>query len=513
MSEVSKWLEGLRSKDVVDTLTTWGTAAGLAYVVYWQVLGKTAARDRDDMRRRLIQAEQTVKDLEQRLASMEKDSANIPTTIKKGKGGNNKSTSVTAVTAVNAVNAVNSPNTTEKKEIRIWMDGAFDMFHYGHMNAFRQGRSLGTYLIAGVNSDATITACKGKPVCNEQERLDTVRGCKWVDEVVEGVPYIMNEEYLLYVIEKYRIDYIVHGDDPCIVDGKNVYETAVNLGKYLTIPRTEGISTTDIVGRMLMMTCSHHEKGSKTLSSTSSNMLVDMEYGSSANKLVGALGNIHQHHNSATDTDEDEHESFRQQQQLKRKSQFLTTSHKLRLFGAGVKPPTADQRVVYIAGAWDMFHAGHIETLEKAKKCGDYLIVGVHNDQDVNTRYGMNLPILSLHERVLSVLGCKWVDDVLIDAPYVINQEMISTLRINVVVQALPASLQGVAIPVVTDPDEEDPYVLSRQQNMLQQVYINYDISALDFVERIQSQRDRFETKFVKKMEQEKEFYKTKFGL
>jgi ethanolamine-phosphate cytidylyltransferase len=71
----------------------------------------------------------------------------------------------------------------EKKEIRLWMDGAFDMMHYGHMNAFRQARSLGTYLIAGVNSDETITACKGRPVCDDKERIDTVRGCKWVDEV------------------------------------------------------------------------------------------------------------------------------------------------------------------------------------------------------------------------------------------------------------------------------------------------------------------------------------------
>jgi bifunctional ADP-heptose synthase (sugar kinase/adenylyltransferase) len=32
----------------------------------------------------------------------------------------------------------------ERKDIRIWMDGAFDMMHFGHMNAFRQGRALGT---------------------------------------------------------------------------------------------------------------------------------------------------------------------------------------------------------------------------------------------------------------------------------------------------------------------------------------------------------------------------------
>jgi hypothetical protein len=68
-------------------------------------------------------------------------------------------------------------------------------------------------------------------VCGEKERLATVRGCKWVDEVVEGVPYVMSDEYLRYVIEKYRIDYVVHGDDPCIVDGKDVYESAVRMGK------------------------------------------------------------------------------------------------------------------------------------------------------------------------------------------------------------------------------------------------------------------------------------------
>jgi hypothetical protein len=29
-----------------------------------------------------------------------------------------------------------------------------------------------------------------------------------------------------------RIDYVVHGDDPCIVDGKDVYESAVKMGTY-----------------------------------------------------------------------------------------------------------------------------------------------------------------------------------------------------------------------------------------------------------------------------------------
>ena len=64
------------------------------------------------------------------------------------------------------------------------------------------------------------TACKGPPVMNDEERLAAVEGCRFVDEVVPGVPYVMNEAYLRQVMEKYRIDYVVHGDDPCIVDGK-----------------------------------------------------------------------------------------------------------------------------------------------------------------------------------------------------------------------------------------------------------------------------------------------------
>jgi hypothetical protein len=51
-----------------------------------------------------------------------------------------------------------------------------------------------------------------------------------------------------------------------------------------------------------------------------------------------------------------------------------------------------------------------------------FLIVGVHNDQIVNRYRGGNFPIMNLHERVLSVLGCKYVDDVLIDAPYKITK-------------------------------------------------------------------------------------------
>jgi cytidyltransferase-like protein len=70
-------------------------------------------------------------------------------------------------------------------------DGAFDLLHYGHMNAFRLARSLGTHLIVGLNSDESISECKGPPLMKDDERLTMVSACKFVDEVIPGCPYVV----------------------------------------------------------------------------------------------------------------------------------------------------------------------------------------------------------------------------------------------------------------------------------------------------------------------------------
>jgi ethanolamine-phosphate cytidylyltransferase len=60
---------------------------------------------------------------------------------------------------------------------------------------------------------------------------------------------------------------------------------------------------------------------------------------------------------------------------------------------------------------------GHIVTLREAKKLGDYLIVGLHDDETINKVKGNNYPVLSIQERVLNVLAMKYVDEVIIGAP------------------------------------------------------------------------------------------------
>jgi ethanolamine-phosphate cytidylyltransferase len=98
------------------------------------------------------------------------------------------------------------------------------------------------------------------------------------------------------------------------------------------------------------------------------------------------------------------------------------------------REPRPTDRVVYIDGDFDMLHNGHVRALQQAKERGDFLYVGIHDDDVVNKLKGHNNPILSLHERVLMVLANRFVDDVLIGAPYGITEDMIKTFNISLVV-------------------------------------------------------------------------------
>jgi ethanolamine-phosphate cytidylyltransferase len=67
----------------------------------------------------------------------------------------------------------------------------------------------------------------------------------------------------------------------------------------------------------------------------------------------------------------------------------------------------ANDRIVYCPGAFDLFHIGHLAFLEEAAKHGDYLIVGLHDDNTLMKVKGTHHPIQSVHERLLSCLAYK----------------------------------------------------------------------------------------------------------
>lgn len=81
---------------------------------------------------------------------------------------------------------------------------------------------------------------------------------------------------------------------------------------------------------------------------------------------------------------------------------------------------------MYIDGSYDMIHIGHISTLKKAKEIENaYVIVGLHDDDEIQEKKGRHYPLLSLQERVLSVLALKFVDEVIIGAPWKLSKSMI----------------------------------------------------------------------------------------
>lgn len=72
--------------------------------------------------------------------------------------------------------------------------------------------------------------------------------------------------------------------------------------------------------------------------------------------------------------------------------------------------------------SYDMMHFGHSNSLRQAKEMGDILIVGVHNDEEIRANKGP--PVMNTQERYAMVRACKWVDEVVEDAPYTTSMDV-----------------------------------------------------------------------------------------
>ncbi len=70
------------------------------------------------------------------------------------------------------------------------------------------------------------------------------------------------------------------------------------------------------------------------------------------------------------------------------------------------------EKIVFTNGCFDIIHPGHIDLLERAKKLGTKLIVGINSDQSVKAIKGAERPFLSQTERQAVLEGLKAVDEV-----------------------------------------------------------------------------------------------------
>lgn len=212
-------------------------------------------------------------------------------------------------------------------------------------------------MVVGVISDEEIALNKGAPVMTLKERLIVAKSCKWVDEVAEGVPY----DATVAILDKFGCHFNAHGDDIA----KNALGEDSNLemkkaGRMKIFKRTEGVSTTDIVGRLLHITQLSREK--EDPSAVGAKPMKSGEY-------VKTLET--ERKKSIDDTSEEV---------KMRAVKFLATSRRLRQF-SNTREPKATDKIVYVGGSFDIFHCGQVELLERARKMGDFLMVGIYDDK------------------------------------------------------------------------------------------------------------------------------------
>ncbi|KAK6201530.1 putative cholinephosphate cytidylyltransferase [Scheffersomyces amazonensis] len=136
------------------------------------------------------------------------------------------------------------------RPIRIYADGVFDLFHLGHMRQLEQAKKSfeNVELVCGVPSDIETHKRKGLTVLSDQQRCDTLKHCRWVDEVIPNAPWCVTTDFL----DEHNIDYVAHDDLPyASADSDDIYKPIKQMGKFLTTQRTEGISTSDIITKII----------------------------------------------------------------------------------------------------------------------------------------------------------------------------------------------------------------------------------------------------------------------
>eukprot|EP01063_Lacrimia_lanifica_P006646 TRINITY_DN1415_c0_g1_i1.p1 TRINITY_DN1415_c0_g1~~TRINITY_DN1415_c0_g1_i1.p1 ORF type:complete len:399 (+),score=174.44 TRINITY_DN1415_c0_g1_i1:43-1239(+) len=363
---------------------------------------------------------------------------------------------------------INQPIPKKEGVIRVWVDGCFDMLHFGHANALRQAALLGHELYVGIHNDAEVIRFKGPPIMSEKDRYAAARACKWVSRVIEDVPYVTD----VADIEKYEIDYVVHGDDLSTdLNGNNSYQAIIDIGKFLIVKRTEGISTTDLVGRMLLVTKNHHVDDKVEDISTPNN---------------GSFSECNK--------------SFSEQTVL---SNYLTSTRKILQFSNQSEPKTSD-KIVYVDGGFDCFHCGHAELLKKAREYGDYVIVGLHTDTDINRELGKNYPIMNMNERVLGVLSCRYADEVIMGVPRELTSKLIQQLKISVVVSGSTGD--------ATQLGGADPYAMAKEAGIHQVIQSPSDLTTDRVIMRVIEQRLAFEERQRKKIPKDEKTNKNMEG-
>jgi len=129
----------------------------------------------------------------------------------------------------------------------IYADVVCDLFHYGHVEFFRRARALGDRLVVGLVGDSDVASYKPAPIMTFEERLAVVRGCRFVDRVLdEPAPLHCTRAFLARI----GASYCCHGDDMSEAELLHWYGDLVSTGGLKVVHYTANISSRLIVSRV-----------------------------------------------------------------------------------------------------------------------------------------------------------------------------------------------------------------------------------------------------------------------
>jgi D-beta-D-heptose 7-phosphate kinase/D-beta-D-heptose 1-phosphate adenosyltransferase len=94
--------------------------------------------------------------------------------------------------------------------MRVWVNGAFDVLHIGHLNLLKHASTIGSVRV-GIDTDDRIKELKGsnRPFNCFKNRMEFLKSLRFVDDVVG----FGSEEELINQIKEYQPDVMVIGSD------------------------------------------------------------------------------------------------------------------------------------------------------------------------------------------------------------------------------------------------------------------------------------------------------------
>ena len=139
----------------------------------------------------------------------------------------------------------------ERKKIRVFTSGSFDLFHIGHLNILERSAALGDELIVGVSTDELIQHYKGMPpIIPFEQRFRIISSLKCVTKAVKQVKLTEVAQ-----LQREDIDIVTIGDDWINKYLEGLEWMKQQPGKEVVyFPYTPDVSTTSIKKKIIEST-------------------------------------------------------------------------------------------------------------------------------------------------------------------------------------------------------------------------------------------------------------------